>query len=493
MLKRFTSVLGIGVMLFSFAACHNKKVSNPIAQVDSKQPDKILFDRAMDAMKHNKFDVARLTLQTLINTYPDSEFVARAKLAVGDSWYAEGGSAAMTQAENEYKDFITFFPNMPEAAEAQLKIANIHYREMEKPDRDFTHAKRAEDEYRQLLIQFPDSKLVPEAKQRLLQVQEVLAEREFRIGKFYYMRESWNASIARLQSLADNYPLYSGADEALFMIGQAREREADAVRALPSDKLGTNPEAMKGRMIKIYEDQAAEAYDRIIKRYPVMSRANEAKARLEALHRPVPTPTADAIALNKKEEESRGDTGMWSRVMGNLHKGPDVAMAQATKVGEPALVDAKSTNAPELLKQSAEQLNAAVSGAASSTGKVSVETLKDGSPVPNQPVPRSDNSSAPADNSGVPELQPVPDASQPESAQPTAPPTQLNEVQQQPQQQSAASDSSSSSSSSSSSASTPAEPASQGTASQQKSDDKQPDYSTSKKKQKKGLRKIIPF
>src|SRR5208283_5954334 len=97
----------------------SKKTQNPIANVDSKQPDKVLFDRAMDAMKHNKYDVARLSLQTLINTYPDSEYVARAKLAIGDSWYKEGGAAAMAQAESEYKDFITFFPNMPEAAEAQ--------------------------------------------------------------------------------------------------------------------------------------------------------------------------------------------------------------------------------------------------------------------------------------------------------------------------------------------------------------------------------------
>src|SRR5271157_3387106 len=125
----------------------SKKSQNPIANLDSKQPDKVLFDRAMDAMKHNKYDVARLSLQTLINTYPDSEYVARAKLAIGDSWYKEGGAAAMAQAESEYKDFITFFPNMPEAAEAQMKIANIHYKEMEKADRDPTHARRAEEEY----------------------------------------------------------------------------------------------------------------------------------------------------------------------------------------------------------------------------------------------------------------------------------------------------------------------------------------------------------
>src|SRR5512142_2460968 len=113
-MRRIGSVLLVAGLLFSAAACTNKNVKNPMANVDSKQPDKVLFDRAMDAMKHNKFDVSRLTLQTLINAYPDSEYIARAKLAVGDSWYAEGTTSALAQAEAEYKDFITFFPNMPE-------------------------------------------------------------------------------------------------------------------------------------------------------------------------------------------------------------------------------------------------------------------------------------------------------------------------------------------------------------------------------------------
>src|SRR5216684_5919191 len=182
MLRRSSFVAVVGMLLLVTAACTNKKSVNPLANVGSKQPDKVLFDKAMDAMRHNRFDVARLQLQTLINTYPDSEFVARAKLAVGDSWYAEGGTAALAQAEQEYSDFQIFFPNMPEAAEAQLKIANIQYQQMEKADRDYTHAKRAEEELRSLILEYPDSKLIPQAKQRLLEVQEVLGEREFEIG-----------------------------------------------------------------------------------------------------------------------------------------------------------------------------------------------------------------------------------------------------------------------------------------------------------------------
>src|SRR6202790_2549798 len=141
MSRRVPVILLLGVLAFA-VGCTNKKVNNPLSNVGAKQPDKVLFDRAMDAMKHNRFDVARMTLQTLINTYPDSEFIARAKLAVADSWYAEGGTTAMQQAEIEYKDFRTFFPNMPEAAEAQLKVANIHYQEMEKPTRTYTNAMR---------------------------------------------------------------------------------------------------------------------------------------------------------------------------------------------------------------------------------------------------------------------------------------------------------------------------------------------------------------
>src|SRR5579864_40056 len=284
MSRRISVVILLGALLFC-AACTNKKVNNPLANVGSKQPDKVLFDRAMDAMKHNRFDVARMTLQTLINTYPDSEFIARAKLAVGDSWYAEGGTAALAQAEIEYKDFETFFPNMPEAAEAQLKIANIHYQEMEKPDRDYTHAKRAEDEYRALILQYPDSKLVPEAKQRLMEVQEVLGEREFEIGRFYYLRESYPASIARLQSLVEKYPLYSRADEALFLLGQDYEGQVARMRSAPTCDVhgmprGCATEDVKSRYIGQLTKNATQQYSQILTRYPLMDRSDDAKKRL---------------------------------------------------------------------------------------------------------------------------------------------------------------------------------------------------------------------
>ena len=105
------------------------------------QPDKILYEKATNEIAHGRYDVGRLTLQTLINTYPDSEYLAKAKLAIADSYYEQGGVSGFTQSEAEYRDFITFFPTAPEAPEAQYRIGMAHFRLMAKADRDQTEAR----------------------------------------------------------------------------------------------------------------------------------------------------------------------------------------------------------------------------------------------------------------------------------------------------------------------------------------------------------------
>jgi len=482
--RRIPLIAVLGMLLAFTAGCTNKKSTNPLANIGSKQPDKVLFDKAMDAMRHNRFDVARLTLQTLINTYPDSEYIARAKLAVGDSWYAEGGTASLAQAEQEYSDFIVFFPNMPEAAEAQLKIANIHYQQMEKSDRDFTHAKRAEDEYRKLIMQFPDSKLVPEAKQRLLEVQEVLADREFDIGRFYYLRQSYPASIARLQSLVDEYPLYSRADEALYLLGQDYEGQIARIRMTPTCNAkflprGCATEESKARYTEELTKGAAAAYDKILTRYPIMDRADDAKKRLEALNQTVPRPSKAAVAQNKAEDDSRHLATPVQQILSFLKKGPDVS--HASTIGEPSLQDAEPVGASEVLSK--EMVAVMTSG----TKSVGVEIVKPETPPADASGKPADTtagnlpfgkSATPTDNAAATpdpnELKPNVSADSNEltptdnnAGAPLPPPVQVNEIQQ--------------------------DGGAAATAAADNTPASDKDISSSKKKKKKGLKKLVPF
>ena len=318
--------------------------ANPLGNVQSKQPDKELYDKAMVALKKGRYDVARLDLQTLLNTYPESEYRMRAKLSVGDTWYKEGGSAAYTQAEAEYEDFITFFPNAPEAAEAKMKVADIYYQQMEKPDRDYSNAQQAEREYREMINMFPDSTLVPRAKQKLRDVQEVLAEREYQIGSYYLSREDYVASIARLQTVADTYPLYSRSDQVLIDIGDAYAGEAHNVMVAPG-----LPGAIRERLHAMYEDKAAKAYDKVITRYPMAPHVEDARDRLVAMNRTVPEPTQAAIAENDAEVRTQTPLHFTDKFMDIIKHGPTVV--EATHVGEPSLDDPKRTLATDVTNE----------------------------------------------------------------------------------------------------------------------------------------------
>jgi outer membrane protein assembly factor BamD len=322
------------------------KKDNALAGMDEKIPDKSLYDKAEDAIKHGRFDVGRLDLQTLLNTYPDSQYMMRAKLAIADSWYKEGGTAALTQAEQEYKDFITFFPNAPEAAEAQMRVGDIYFRQMDKPDRDYAKTLSAEQEYRLMLQQFPDSTLVPQANQRLREVQEVLAGREAGIATFYAQRTPPNlpGAIARYQTVVDTYPLYSHMDDVLVGLGDAYEAEAKFVRTLRL------PEAPKARLEKIYDDQAANAYRKVILEHSAAAHVDDARDRLAAMNLPIPTPTKEQEAASAALESSRGQYTLKSRAtLLFLSKSDTVP---AATVGDPPLEDAKPTLAPNIVKQS---------------------------------------------------------------------------------------------------------------------------------------------
>jgi outer membrane protein assembly factor BamD len=124
---RRTIAAAITMAAALFSVClgfsHAQQVGSSKSNVGVREPDKVLFDRATRAMQQSEYATARTVLETLINKHPDSDYVPRAKLSIADAWYAEG---TFKQAEAEYRDFITFFPNRPEVADAQLKIEAIH-------------------------------------------------------------------------------------------------------------------------------------------------------------------------------------------------------------------------------------------------------------------------------------------------------------------------------------------------------------------------------
>ncbi|MFZ0523300.1 MAG: outer membrane protein assembly factor BamD [Candidatus Acidiferrales bacterium] len=382
------------------------------------EPDKILYDRAERDLKGGRYTEGRLALQTLINTYPDSEYLAKAKLAVADSYYKEGGTGNLTQSIQEYNDFQTFFPFLDEASYAQMQIGMAHYHMMEKADRDKTQGEAAEDAFQAFLLKYPQSPLAPKAEQYLRDVQEVLADGDYKVAYFYYRKFDYRASAARLVELTDRYPLYSQNDDALWMLGDIYSR-AKQVSKNEDEK-------------NHWGDLSAKCYEKIVRDYPLSKLAPDSKARLKAMGRPVPSADPDAVVRMQKQqlyEKQHHQSIVLKLPLGMLKGNPDVS--DAAHSGTPQMNPPTDViSATDILRPGAQGPSFTVTGGSSNSGSANSSGSSDVvSPVDATTVPTGSGEAqtgvgvqiiTPGEESTAPKTDAAP-ATAPAAADPNAP------------------------------------------------------------------------
>jgi len=370
-----TASLLLGALRCDAQILHRKKKVNKSTSADNTaEPDKVLYDRSISDIKRGRHEVGRLGMQTLINTYPDSEYLAKAKLAIADSYYREGGTANMTQAINGYKDFIVFFPFLPEASTAQMQVAMGHYRQMEKPDRDRTQAKAAEEEFQIFLQKYPKDPLAPRAEQRLREVQEILAEADYRIGYFYYVKGDQRAAAARLISIAKRYPLYSKSDKTLWMLGSIFEKSE-------------------------HKEVASVYYGMIVRNYPLSGLAGNAKDKLKSFGVPVPQPDPKSLAWQQAELSApRPHTSLVKKPLSLVQSGAGREKTLAAQNGQPNLQpEEDNSSATDILSGGNQSRIGGPGGATGSTAVVETVTPgSSGSLAGGEPASGTDGSAAPA-------------------------------------------------------------------------------------------------
>jgi outer membrane protein assembly factor BamD len=437
-----------------------KKVNKSTSADNTAAPDKILYNRALDDIKHGRQEVGRLGMQTLINTYPDSEYLAKAKLSIADSYYKEGGTANMTQAIQGYKDFIVFFPFLPEAGYAQLQVANAHYQQMAKPDRDRSEAKLAEEEYQTFLAKYPKDPLAPKAEQRLRDVQEIIAEGDYRIGYFYYVKGDKRAAAARLLSVNKRYPLFSKSDKVLWMLGDIFEKSE-------------------------HKEIASLYYGQIIRNYPLSPFAPGAKNKLVAFKVPVPQPDPKAVAWMTVEQNApRSRDSFFKKPLALVRTGPHDEKIASAKNGTPNLEpEVDNTSATDILSGG----NKSQLGGGPAGSTAVVETVTPGAAAP------AANSNAETEHPATePNAANPPAASESNAtATPATAPADPAAAPAQPSPNDAAKPESSSQNGDGSKADASQDSGQSSADSKDSKDSKDKKESSSKKK--KGLRKVVPW
>ncbi len=285
----------VGATLILFNGCSQKSAK---LQRSLVRPDTTLFETGTEYLEKSQYIRARLAFQTLISTYPDSEMTPLSYFAMADSFYEEGGTENLLQAEDQYKNFIIFYPNHPKAPDAHLKVISANMKMMRSPDRDQQYSYRALREIKDFMNRFPDSDYAPIVRQFRTEVEENLAEGDLGVGRFYEDRGNYSGAVGRYRGIMDEYKEYSRLDEVYFRMGSISEELAKRAIEARGDEAAQYSEAAIS--------EAAKFYEKIVVGFPFSELYEEAKTRLKALGKPVPEVDSEIANANRSRLKPDG-------------------------------------------------------------------------------------------------------------------------------------------------------------------------------------------
>ncbi len=240
-------------------ACGGKKQLIPKGVT---QADKYLFDRANTELQEKHWTNARTYFQQIVDNYPQSPFRPDAKLGVGDAYLGENTAESVVLAQNEFKEFLSFYPTNPRADYAQYKLAMSHFSKMRAPQRDQTETRDALKEFDLFFERYPESSLTPEVKPKWREARDRLSESQYLVGVFYLKSRWYTGAIARFRQILMEDPQFSKRDGLYFYLG-----EALIERGKKTDK----------------KAEALPYFERVLSEFKDGEFAEEARKRIEAL------------------------------------------------------------------------------------------------------------------------------------------------------------------------------------------------------------------
>jgi outer membrane protein assembly factor BamD len=239
------------------------------------QPKEALFEKGKALIARRKYEEGRKYLNHVFETYPNETMGREALLLVADSYFQQKTTSAYTEARYRYRDYLNRYPGAPRRDYARYQFALCYDKEHERPDRDQTATREAIEQYRSLIREFPDTGYAGAARERIRQLQNLLAEHDFGVGFFYLRKGSTVAALSRFNTLEQVFPDYGSRDKLYYY------------QAVALARLGR-------------KDEALRYFEKVIAEFPQSEFAKKARSRTGAKGAEKP-PTA-AIAVDTKSK-----------------------------------------------------------------------------------------------------------------------------------------------------------------------------------------------
>ena len=186
-------------------------------------PAQDLYQAGEQDMQKKYYPQARASFQKIVERHPQSNYAARARFLIGETYYREG---TFDKAIKEFEIFMSFYPRHEIADLVQFRLAMSYYDQMKPVEQDQGLTVKAMDQFRKLVREYPDSRYASDALAKIEVCRERLAQKELWVAAYYLENENNPAAARqRLEGVIKNYPRTLVIPEALYRLGDINARE----------------------------------------------------------------------------------------------------------------------------------------------------------------------------------------------------------------------------------------------------------------------------
>ncbi|MFZ6845178.1 outer membrane protein assembly factor BamD [Undibacterium sp. RuTC16W] len=184
-----------------------------------------LYAEAKDELNNGGYEKAVQYFERLESRFPFGTYAQQAQMEIAYAYYKQGDQA---QALAAVERFIKLHPNHESVDymyylrglinfNDQLGIMNF-LANQDITERDPKASRDSFDAFKQLAVQFPDSKYTPDAIARMKYLVNALAQYDVHVGNYYLRRGAYLAAANRAQSAITEYPDAPATEEAMSIL-----------------------------------------------------------------------------------------------------------------------------------------------------------------------------------------------------------------------------------------------------------------------------------
>jgi outer membrane protein assembly factor BamD len=187
-----------------------------------------LYTEAKEALGEGAYEKAIGYYEKLESRFPYGRFAQQAQIDLAYAYWKSGEKESAVAA---CERFVKLHPNHPNVDYVYYLRGLIdfnedmgllgHISQQDMTERDPKGARESFDALRELVTRFPDSKYVPDARQRMTYLVGALSRLETHVARYYMKRGAYLAAINRAQYVVKSYPDLPATEEALFIMVQA--------------------------------------------------------------------------------------------------------------------------------------------------------------------------------------------------------------------------------------------------------------------------------